>query len=134
MQKICKQCKLLFTPKRKDAQYCSQACGNNFRAAKFRKGTGQTQQFKERTNEYRSSPKERYLQHKHTALHRGIGFNISFEDWWKLWKPHWGERKKGGMMMCRLGDFGDYEIGNVRIDTCANNNKEWQDIRRNQNV
>lgn len=130
---VCKQCHKCFEPSRKDAKYCSQTCGNNFRAAKFRKTTGQTQEFKDRINKNRSSPRERYLTQKHRAKNRGIKFVISFEDWWELWKPHWHLRKKAGMVMCRIGDSGAYEVGNVRIDTHGSNVREWQNIRRNQN-
>lgn len=34
---LCKQCQQEFTGKRKDAEYCSSACGNNFRNQKQRK-------------------------------------------------------------------------------------------------
>jgi hypothetical protein len=124
--KICKYCGDEFTPKRSSGQYCKSSCGNNFRAEKFRANTGQTQEFKDRTNEYRSSPKERYLAQKNQAKARGIGFEISFEDWWALWEGRWEERGKAKVMMCRLGDTGPYKVGNVRIDTHENNMKEWR--------
>jgi hypothetical protein len=130
---ICKYCEVEFVPKRSTSQYCKQSCGNNFRARKFRASTGQTKEFKDRTNKYRSSPKERYLVQRNQAKNRGIDFNLTFDEWWKLWEPYWAERGKGKLVMCRTLDCGPYEVGNVRIDTHQSNMQEWQDIRRSQN-
>ena len=67
-----------------------------------------------------------YLQHKATAKQRGIGFLLTEMEWWNLWAPHYHERglRKGQKVMCRTGDSGPYELGNVRIDLFVNNVRE----------
>ena len=128
--KTCKYCYGPFVPARKDTQYCTQACGNSYRAKKFRAKTGQTQEFKDRINEFRTGPKQRYVAQKATSKLRGVEFKLSFEEWWKIWEPHWEGRGVGKLVMCRLGDSGPYEVGNVRIDTHQSNMQEWNDIKR----
>jgi hypothetical protein len=52
------------------------------------------------------------------AARRGIGWELTFEQWWALWEEsgHWLERGKGqGYCMCRNGDVGPYAVGNVSI-------------------
>jgi hypothetical protein len=67
----------------------------------------------------------RYSQHKRSAKQRGIEFRLTFEEWWKLWEPHWENRGSGHeqLVMCRFGDKGGYEVGNVRIATVRENAK-----------
>ena len=67
--------------------------------------------------EYNVSPRGKYQAHKLNARTRGIGFNLTFEQWWEAWKPHWDERGrgKGKYHMCRHGDSGPYEIGNIYL-------------------
>jgi len=61
------------------------------------------------------------------AVKRDIDFNLTFKEWWDIWQQsgHYNERgcKKGQYVMARLGpDIGPYEVGNVVIQTCHQNN------------
>lgn len=111
---------------RKDRLYCSAKCGNLVRNKRWKKENreGYLAGRKKNNAMRRSTPEGKWLDHKHRAKQCGINFNITFEDWWELWQPHWGQRGIGGMVMCRFNDEGAYEVGNVRIDTQANNNRE----------
>ncbi len=112
--------------KRKHAKYCSTTCGNNFRGKKWESGNPEkVAEHKKVSNaKRRSKPFGRYQDHKSQAISRGVPFTITFEEWWTMWEPHWEDRGIGGLVMCRDGDQGGYELGNVRIDTQANNNRE----------
>ena len=67
--------------------------------------------------------KKKFYSHKGGAKTRGIPFNLTFEQWWDIWRPHWHNRgsKRGQFVMCRTMDQGGYEVGNVRIDTVKGN-------------
>lgn len=73
-----------------------------------------------------TTPKARFQQHKRSAQQRGIEFELSFEQWWELWEPHWERRgqKSQDMCMCRKADQGGYTLGNVRIATNKENHQE----------
>jgi hypothetical protein len=76
--------------------------------------------------EYSATPKGRYISHKNSAKQRGVPFLLTFEEWWGLWEPHWHLRDgTNSLSMCRTGDEGGYELGNVRIDTNLNNILEY---------
>lgn len=64
-----------------------------------------------------------YISHSNGAKKRGIEFKLTFAQWWGLWESDWEERGLGRLKkcMCRNGDRGAYEIGNVRIDTNLSN-------------
>ena len=72
-------------------------------------------------------PWKRFQVNALRAKERGIGWGLSFEEWWTLWKPHYANRgrKVGQKVMCRHLDSGDYRIGNVRIDTVTRNHVEY---------
>lgn len=129
----CKECSAEFTPKRKDTQYCCQACGNTYRGRKYRETTGQTREGRAKRKALLNQPLAKYHMHKASAKKRGVGFKLSFKEWWSLWKDHWKDRGVGKLVMCRLGDSGPYELGNVRIDTHTSNMQEWQDLRKVDN-
>jgi hypothetical protein len=49
---------------------------------------------------------------------RKIEWKLTLPEWWAIWRDsgHWHERGIGrGYMMCRIGDKGAYEVGNVFI-------------------
>tara|TARA_B110000908_G_C9931300_1_gene304043 strand:+ start:72 stop:545 length:474 start_codon:yes stop_codon:yes gene_type:complete len=75
----------------------------------------------------------KYSYHKGGAKSRGIPFHMTIFDWWAEWcsSGKWEERGKGAdkYCMCRTGDEGPYEYGNVRIDTNENNLAESREIR-----
>lgn len=70
------------------------------------------------------SPLASYIGQRQNAKRRGIGWNISLVDWWAIWDQSgkWSQRGRGqGYMMCRFGDQGPYEFGNVYIATGVHN-------------
>ena len=78
--------------------------------------------------------RRKYKQHKLSAAKRGIEFNLTFDEWWGLWEPHYHLRGvgKGKMCMCRTLDQGPYEINNVRIDRVENNGHEKKASNHNK--
>lgn len=72
-----------------------------------------------------STPLRAYQHQRTAALNkRGIEFKLSLMEWWGIWEAsgHWPERGLGrGYMMCRIGDQGAYEVGNVFIGEGACN-------------
>jgi hypothetical protein len=72
---------------------------------------------------YRKTPRGKYFKHKDHAKQRGIAFLLSFEQWWKLWEPHWDKRGtcQGCYVMARKHDVGPYAKGNVSIVTATQN-------------
>lgn len=67
----------------------------------------------------------KYQKHKSTAKHRGIDFNLSFDEWLDIWqqsgKYHLRGRGAGTYVMSRINDAGPYAIGNVFINSNAQN-------------
>lgn len=61
-----------------------------------------------------------YTQHKSNAKQRGIEFKLTFDEWKQIWldSEKWDRRGRGAnkYCMCRVGDQGCYEVGNVFID------------------
>lgn len=66
-----------------------------------------------------------YTQQKCNAKQRGVPFLLSFEEWKTIWlgSNKWDERGRGAAKycMCRIGDAGAYEVGNVFIGLGAKN-------------
>lgn len=60
-----------------------------------------------------------YTQQKANAKGRGLEMRLSFEEWKDIWtlSGKWASRGKGPgtYCMCRVGDQGHYELGNVFI-------------------
>lgn len=69
-----------------------------------------------------------FIQQRQNAHGRGIPWRLTLWEWWMIWQESgkWDQRGKrlGQYVMCRIGDTGAYEIGNVYIDTCSNNTSE----------
>ena len=61
-----------------------------------------------------------YTQHKSNAKRRGVPFLLTFDDWKTIWleSGKLDQRGRGAekYCMCRVGDIGAYEVGNVFID------------------
>jgi hypothetical protein len=76
--------------------------------------------------QWKQTPKGRFATQRDNARRRGIEWKLTFEQWWDIWEKSgkWNERGAGLYMMCRTGDIGPYELGNVRIDSNSNNLKE----------
>lgn len=67
----------------------------------------------------RDQYKKAYTQHKSNAKTRGIEFKLTFDEWKQIWvdSGKWDQRGRGAekYCMCRIGDLGCYEVGNVFI-------------------
>jgi hypothetical protein len=78
--------------------------------------------------------RKKFQQQRETRL-ASPGFELSFEEWWDIWQKsgHWEERGKckGQYVMSRIGDQGPYKVGNVFIQTNAQNIKDaWLGKKR----
>lgn len=71
-------------------------------------------------------PYKRFTSNRLSAAKRGIGWGLTFLEWWELWLPYYGlrGRKKGQMVLCRTADRGAYMAGNVRVDLGKANHHE----------
>ena len=72
-----------------------------------------------------------FVRQKQGARRRRIEWRLSLWDWWTIWQQsgRWDERGRGqGYVMCRKGDTGAYEIGNVYIDTCRQNSSDGNKV------
>lgn len=72
--------------------------------------------------------KQRYFEHRQNANHRGIPFELTFDDWLQIWQNSgkWQLRGKGkgSYVMSRIGDAGPYKVGNVYINNQEDNASE----------
>lgn len=72
--------------------------------------------------------KQQYHNHKARAKRKGIPFELTFEQWYKIWldSGHYHEKgtKHGQYVMSRYHDQGGYTIDNVYIQTVGDNTKE----------
>jgi len=64
-----------------------------------------------------------YLGQRHTSNQRGVVFSITFEEWVGWWGADFAKRgrKNQDLSMCRYGDCGPYEMGNIYKDTNIGN-------------
>ncbi|MEK1932225.1 MAG: hypothetical protein AAAC47_21105, partial [Pararhizobium sp.] len=70
------------------------------------------------------SPFHRFCRQRMNAKARGIEWNLSFADWWRIWRDSgkWDQRGRGYRFnMARYGDSGPYSEENVYICTGAQN-------------
>lgn len=88
-----------------------------------------TRQFRDRRGR---PPIYYYARQAINSAHRKIEWQLSFGQWWRIWSESgkWSERGrgKGGYVMARHGDKGPYALGNVKIITAVENQREY--IRR----
>ena len=72
--------------------------------------------------------KHKYNCQKGKAKHRGIDFNLTFDEWWEIWQQSgkWEQRgfRKGQYVMSRKNDIGPYAIGNVFIQPAEDNHSQ----------
>ncbi len=120
----CENCKAPIVGRRSHAKYCSDACGNKVRVARFTQSAEGKARKIMLQRERRATLEGKYQAHKEGAGERGIEFKLTFDEWWGLWEPHWIDKRIGVVCMCRFNDEGAYELGNVRIDTWQNNIRE----------
>lgn len=68
---------------------------------------------------YALSPRGRYVRHKANAKRRGVGFQLTFAQWWHIWdmSGKWSQRgnRHGQYAMLRMADAGSYCVANVYI-------------------
>lgn len=81
------------------------------------------------TKRYKTNPggpAQAYYQQCRSAGLRGIKFELTFPQWFKIWKDsgHLEDRGKAKYVMTRFGDKGPYALGNVAIKTSSENIKE----------
>lgn len=71
------------------------------------------------------SPAQAFFSQKCSSGSRGIEWKLTLWDWWTIWKRSgkWEQRgrERGNYVMCRFGDQGAYEVGNVYIATSSHN-------------
>lgn len=72
-----------------------------------------------------ATPLRAYQHQRYAAIaRRKIEWRLTLPQWWAVWQEsgHWPDRGAGrGYMMCRFGDTGAYEVGNVFIGPGAEN-------------
>mgnify|MGYP000037142545 FL=1 len=72
--------------------------------------------------------KLKYQVHKAGAKRRGISFDLTFDEWNDIWvsSGKWDKRGVGldKFCMCRFGDKGGYQLGNIFIGEFYQNSKE----------
>ena len=80
------------------------------------------------TKKIDSEQRHKYACHKSKAKHRGIIFNLTYEEWWDIWQKSgkWNQRGAGmnQYVMSRFNDAGAYQIGNVFIQLASENKKD----------
>ena len=66
-----------------------------------------------------------YSQQKHCAKQRDVSFLLSCEEWITWWGDDFDKRGRGreDLVMCRYGDTGPYEIGNIYKATKSENSR-----------
>jgi len=66
-----------------------------------------------------------YTTQKSNAKRRNKGFNLTYNQWLSIWEASEKLSSRGRCVgqycMCRIGDVGSYEIGNVFIGTVSDN-------------
>ena len=74
------------------------------------------------------SPFDKYGSQRKNAKARGIDWQLSFGDWWRIWQASgkWDQRGKSamGFVMSRVDDLGPYSKDNVRIVTFSENSSQ----------
>lgn len=116
---ICNYCGCDYEQTKSWQKFCSKKC--KVKEAHIRNPSARGISNKKQS----TTPNFKYHVHKNGAKRRGVGFLLSFEEWWGIWEPFWGMRGKGKdcLVMCRYMDEGPYSKDNVYIDTYSNNCK-----------
>lgn len=82
------------------------------------------------TIQAQGSPHAGYYSQLRNANSRGIGWEITFPEWWRVWQEsgHWNQRGRGKANYCmsRDKDEGPYRVGNVKIITNLQNTSSGQ--------
>jgi len=71
------------------------------------------------------TPLGAFRNQRNNALTRGIVWDLTLWDWWRIWQQSgkWDQRGRAGdaYVMCRFKDEGGYTIGNVYVATLRHN-------------
>jgi hypothetical protein len=83
----------------------------------------------------RSTARARYWHQQKAAKQRGIEWALSFEQWLEWWGEDLDNRGQHSfnLQMCRIGDKGGYELGNIYKGTPAQNMRVAGALRRHRN-
>jgi hypothetical protein len=78
---------------------------------------------------------EKYRSQRVGAKRRGIGWEITFEEWWRWWQidGRWearGAHHADALVMARFGDVGPYALSNIYCTTLAGNSRDIDPDRR----
>lgn len=80
------------------------------------------------TKKYEKLPKGKFIRQRANARQRGVGWELTFEQWWDLWEKSgkWEQRGKRSKEYCmaRKLDDGPYSLENVYITTNKKNSQE----------
>ena len=118
ISKTCSKCR----EEKPVAEFCKRSGGSGFISACKACESERRKVYLERT---RGTPIGMYRQQKSNAAMRGIEFKISFDEWSNVWansgKMENRGRGVGKYCMCRFGDQGAYEVGNVFIGLSTEN-------------
>ena len=66
---------------------------------------------------YKTTKRGKYSKQKENAKRRGVEWDMSFEEWDRLWGALYPLRGPQGLIMCRLNDEGPYHPDNVYLGT-----------------
>ena len=88
--------------------------------------------------EFGRRPWEEFQSQRRRAADRGIGFHLTFHDWWSIWRSSGRYRQRGPcvgqFVMARKWDIGPYAVGNVAIETTSENLHTAAQMRRSRRV
>jgi hypothetical protein len=66
----------------------------------------------------------------HRNAFQEADWNLSWEAFVELWRPHWRDRRRLNLVICRTDHMKPYALGNVYIDTRSNQVKQqWKNYR-----
>ncbi|WP_313624103.1 hypothetical protein [Achromobacter sp.] len=74
-----------------------------------------------------SDPYHAFMKQKTRSAGRGIGFELTFAEWWEFWQDHYHLRGSGPNDLCmgRYGDTGPYAVGNIYLTTIRGNMADY---------
>ncbi|MDE1828533.1 MAG: hypothetical protein KGH65_05225 [Candidatus Micrarchaeota archaeon] len=81
-----------------------------------------------------SSAREAFKRQKAGAKRRGIGWELTFEQWLEWWGDDLDKRGRGkdDLQMQRFADKGPYAIGNIKKGVPQQNTKTAGNVKRNR--
>jgi hypothetical protein len=130
-------------PQRSGVRLKCENCGDEFYVPQYRANeakycTWDCKQAVEKDTDKIRERKRWFTNQRDAAKVRGIGWNLTFEEWLNIWinSGHLHERGQASHEYCmsRHGDKGKYEIGNVRIITNKENIVERKSPKGEDNV